>query len=172
MLPLVLLSSPLGLEEEGLEEVLEEGLEGGLEEEGCCPQFGRCSSASVVVVVVDVNSTPPLSSKANSLLPTPNRFGLLVVLFFLACPDFLVVLSTFASCQFSVLVLLFPGLLTAPECSSSVWVLPHAWAFCPNLSFGTVGLVDVVVVGNFVTSSNRTCSLLFPPLPNTWESPR
>ena len=92
MLPLVLLSSPLGLEEEGLEEVLEEGLEegleGGLEEEGCCPQFGRCCSASVVVVVVDVNSTPPLSSKANSLLPTPNRFGLLVVLFFLDGPDF------------------------------------------------------------------------------------
>ena len=49
----------------------------GLEEEGFFPQFGRCSSASVVVVVVDVgalvvNSTPPLSTKANSLLPTPN----------------------------------------------------------------------------------------------------
>ena len=67
VLPLepVLLSSTLGLEEEGLEE------------EGFSPQFGRCSSASVVVVMVDVgalvvNSTPPLSTKANSLLPTPN----------------------------------------------------------------------------------------------------
>jgi len=79
-----LLSSTLGLEEEGLEE---EGLEEeGLEEEGLevCPQFGRWSPASVVVVVVDAGAlvvminrsrstfAPPVSTKAKSLLPTPN----------------------------------------------------------------------------------------------------
>jgi len=116
-----LLSSTLGLEEEGLEEeVLEESLEEedldeegleeegleeeGLEEEGYSPQFGRWSSATVVVdfVVVDVGAfvvirsrstfTPPVSTKVKSLPPTPNRFGLFVVFFFLVGRDFLVVL--------------------------------------------------------------------------------
>jgi len=111
-----LLSSTLGLEEEGLEEegleeslkeedLDEEGLEEeGLEEEGYSPQFGRWSSATVVVdfVVVDVGAfvvirsrstfTPPVSTKVKSLPPAPNRFGLFVVFFFLVGRDFLVVL--------------------------------------------------------------------------------
>ena len=73
-----LLLAVVGLEEDGLGE---ESLE-------VCPQLGRWSSASVVVVVVDVDvdvgalvvlinrsrSTfaPPVSTKAKSLLPTPN----------------------------------------------------------------------------------------------------
>ena len=48
--------------------------------------------------------------------------------------------------------------------------LPHAWAVWPNLSFGTIGFL--VVVGDSVTSSNGTCSLILPPPPNMWESPR
>lgn len=95
------------LEEEGLEEedLDEEGLEEeGLEEEGYSPQFGRWSSGSVVVdfMVVDVGAfvvirsrstfTPPVSTKVKSLPPTPNRFGLFVVFFFLVGRDFLVVL--------------------------------------------------------------------------------
>jgi len=71
-----LLLAVVGLEEDGLGE---ESLE-------VCPQLGRWSSASVVVVVVDVDvgalvvlinrsrSTfaPPVSTKAKSLLPKPN----------------------------------------------------------------------------------------------------
>jgi len=133
-----LISSTLGLEEEGLEEEgleegvdaedLEEGLEEeGLKEEGFCPQFGRWSSASVVVdfVVVDVgacvvNFTPPLSTKVTSLLPTPNRFGLFVVLFFLDGRDFLV-----SSWRFSD-VLTRLSMSVASEGSCLLCSLPHA----------------------------------------------
>jgi len=179
-----LLSSTSGLEEEslkeedleeGLEEGLEEeGLDEGLEEEGCCPQFGRWSPASVVVdfVVVDVgacvvNFTPPVSTKVTSLLPTPNRFGLFVVLFFLDGRDFLV-----SSWRFSD-VLTRLSMSVASEGSCLLCSLPHAWAVSPNLSFATVGfLVVVVVVAASVTSSKRSCSLMLPPPPNVWESPR
>jgi len=128
-----LISSTLGLEEEGLEEeVLEEGLdaedlEEGLEEEEFRPQFGRWSSASVVVdfVVVDVgacvvNFTPPVSTKVTSLLPTPNRFGLFVVLFFLDGRDFLV-----SSWRFSD-VLTRLSMSVASEGSCLLCSLPHA----------------------------------------------
>ena len=133
-----LISSTLGLEEEGLEEeVLEEGLdaedlEEGLEEEEFRPQFGRWSSACVVVdfvvvdfVVVDVgafvvNFTPPVSTKVTSLLPTPNRFGLFVVLFFLDGRDFLV-----SSWRFSD-VLTRSSMSVASEGSCLLCSLPHA----------------------------------------------